>query len=61
MIQLKSKVNKSEIMRELKKDAEVEFKNAWQKNLIIRVYLKGANDLFKKLHKVDNLTPLNRG
>lgn len=49
MITLKTKVNKSEIMRELKAEAKVSFENTWQKEMQIRAYMNGANDLFKKL------------
>lgn len=49
MIKLKQEVNKSEIMRELKAEAEIAFENTWQKELQIRAYLNGAHDLFKKL------------
>ena len=49
MIKLKQEVNKSEIMRELKAEAEIAFENTWQKEMQIRAYLNGAHDLFKKL------------
>ena len=49
MIKLKQEVNKSEIMRELKAEAEIAFENTWQKEMQIRAYMNGAHDLFKKL------------
>lgn len=49
MIKLKQEVNKSEIMHELKAEAEIAFENTWQKEMQIRAYLNGAHDLFKKL------------
>lgn len=49
MIKLKQEVNKSEIMRDLRVEAEIAFKNDWHKEIQIRAYLKGVHDLFKKL------------
>ena len=49
MIKLKQEVNKSEIMRELKAEAEIAFENTWQKEMQIRAYMNGAHNLFKKL------------
>jgi hypothetical protein len=49
MIKLKQEVNKSEIMRELKAEAEIAFENTWQKEMKIQAYMNGAHDLFKKL------------
>jgi hypothetical protein len=52
MIKLKQEVNKSEIMRELKKEVEIAFEHTWQKEMKIMAYLNGAYDLFKKLRLI---------
>ena len=49
MIKLKSEVNKREIMRQLRTEAEIAFENTWQKDMQIRAYMNGAHDLLKKL------------
>ena len=56
MIKLKQEVNKSEIMRELKAEAEIAFENTWQKDIQIRAYMNGAHDLLKKL-RISNVIP----
>lgn len=49
MIKLKSEVNKSEIMRKLKAEANKRYENAYEKEYAIEQFLLGAESLFKKL------------
>lgn len=58
MIKLKSEVNKSEITRQLKAEAEKMYEESWQKEIKIQAYLNGVHDLFKKLRISENDNPL---
>jgi hypothetical protein len=49
MIKLKSEVNKSQIMRELKEEAKNMYDNAYEGENAIEQFLLGAESLFKKL------------
>ena len=49
MIKLKSEVNKSQIMRELKAEAKARYDNAYEGEYAIEQFLLGAESLFKKL------------
>jgi hypothetical protein len=49
MIKLKTEVNKSAIMRELRKEAESMYDNAYEGEYAIEQFLNGAEALFKKL------------
>lgn len=49
MIKLKSEVNKSQIMRELKAEAKDIYDNAYEGEYAIEQFLLGAESLFKKL------------
>ena len=49
MIKLKSEVNKSQIMRELKAEAKAMYDNAYEGEYAIEQFLLGAESLFKKL------------
>ena len=53
MIKLKTEVNKSQVMREMKMAAIKSFENTWQKELKLRVYMGGCYDLFKKLRSTE--------
>lgn len=49
MIQLKDKVNKAAIMRELKAIADERYENAWEADLCKVEFINGAEALFKLL------------
>lgn len=49
MIKLKTEVNKSAIMRELRKEAESMYDSAYEGEYAIEQFLNGAEALFKKL------------
>lgn len=49
MIKLKSEVNKSQIMRELRAEANERYDNAYEGEYAIEQFLLGAESLFKKL------------
>lgn len=49
MIQLKDKVNKAAIMRELKAIADERYENAWEADLRKEEFINGAEALFKLL------------
>jgi hypothetical protein len=49
MIKLKSEVNKSQIMRELKEEAKNMYDDAYEGEYAIEQFLLGAESLFKKL------------
>jgi hypothetical protein len=49
MIKLKAKVNKSEIIRRLKIEADKRFKDSWQPELQSESFMKGVEELFKQL------------
>lgn len=50
---IKTELNKSAIMRELRKEAEIMYDNAYEREYAIEQFLKGAEALFKKLPKPD--------
>ena len=50
MINLKNRINKSDTMRKLRKEAEKEYESCWQPKLQIEAFLKGAESLLKLLH-----------
>jgi len=49
MIKLKSKVNKSQIMRELRKEADKIYENSWEREYAIEKFMEGAESLFNLL------------
>ena len=53
MIKLKAKVNKSEIIRRLKIEANKRFKDSWQPELQSESFMKGVEELFKQLRLDD--------
>jgi|TARA_B110000259_G_C13744880_1_gene294008 hypothetical protein len=53
MIKLKAKVNKSEIIRRLKIEADKRFKDSWQPELQSESFMKGVEELFKQLRLDD--------
>jgi hypothetical protein len=53
MIKLKGKVNKSKIIRRLKIEANERFKDSWQPELQSESFMKGVEELFKKLRLDD--------
>jgi len=53
MIKLKTEVNKSAIMRELRKEAESMYDAAYEGEYAIEQFLNGAEALFKKLRIAD--------
>mgnify|MGYP000875312265 CR=1 FL=1 len=55
MIKLKSKVNKSAIMRELRKELERRYtSNCWEYELQIKAHMEGAEILFDMLRLPKN-------
>lgn len=50
MIKLKSKINKSATMRELRKEAEKGYKHSWQPEIQVEAFMKGAEALLNLLH-----------
>lgn len=53
MIKLKKEVNKSAIMRELRKAAEKKYERSWQPELQVEAFMKGAETLLKLLSIAD--------
>jgi hypothetical protein len=49
MIKLKSEVNKSTVMREIRKEAEKMYDGCYEKELRIEAYIRGAEMLFDLL------------
>jgi hypothetical protein len=49
MIELKDRINKSQALRTIRKDAEKIYKESWQPELQIEAYVKGAEAI---LHMV---------
>jgi len=49
MVKLKDKVNKTKIMGELLRDAEIGYHDSWQSELQIEAYMNGAERLFNLL------------
>jgi aryl-phospho-beta-D-glucosidase BglC (GH1 family) len=49
MIKLKKEVNKSAIMRELRKEAEKMYENSWEREYTIEKFMEGAESLFNLL------------
>jgi len=54
MIKLKSEVNKTQLLKELKETAEAAFKESWQPELQVKAYMDGAKELLEKL-KIETL------
>lgn len=49
MVTLKSKVIKSQLMRELKKEAQYQYNGYYERDLHIEAFLDGVKALFEKL------------
>jgi hypothetical protein len=49
MIKLKKEVNKSAIMRELRKEADKMYENSWEREYAIEKFMEGAESLFNLL------------
>lgn len=49
MIKLKKEVNKSAVMRELRKEAEKKYENSWEREYAIEKFMEGAESLFNLL------------
>ena len=49
MIKLKSEVNKSAVMRELRKNAEFRYNGCYKSEIKIEAYIEGAEVLFNML------------
>jgi hypothetical protein len=49
MIKLKNEINKSAMLRELRKEAEQRYKDSWQPELQVEAFMKGAETLFNLL------------
>ena len=57
MIQLRSEVNKSEIMREVKKQAVKIYENSYQPDLQALAFIQGAEMIFDLLRLPDVVVP----
>ena len=49
MIKLKTEVNKSAVMRELRKEADKMYENSWEREYAIKKFMEGAESLFNLL------------
>ena len=49
MIKLRQEVNKSELLRELRKEAEEMYRPCWQPKLQVSAFMSGVESLFKLL------------
>ena len=49
MIKLRKEVNKSAIMRELRKEADKMYENSWEREYEIEKFMEGAESLFNLL------------
>jgi predicted membrane protein len=54
MIRLKEKINKSEIKRQLLKDAEYKYKSSWQPDLQILAFMDGVECALKEVQLKEN-------
>ena len=61
MIQLKNKVNKSALLRELKAEANEIYKESWQPEYTIKVFMYGVEALFKLLQLPDDVSDNDSG
>lgn len=50
MIKLKTQINKSATLRELRKEAEKGYEHSWQPELQVEAFMKGAEALLNLLH-----------
>lgn len=53
MIKLKDKVNRSETLRIVRKNAERIYKNCWKPEIQIEAYVEGVKDVLNYLHKLN--------
>ena len=53
MIKLKTEVNKSKLMRGLRKKASDKYKDAWESDYAVEKFMQGAEELFKLLRLGD--------
>lgn len=49
MIKLKKEINKSAVMRELRKEADKMYENSWEREYAIEKFMEGAESLFNLL------------
>lgn len=59
MIKLKTQINKSATMRELRKEAEKGYEHSWQPELQVEAFMKGAEALLNLLHLPRVSNPLS--
>lgn len=53
MIKLKSRINKSDVLRTIRRGAEKRYKDTWQPELQVEAYVKGAEALLNNLQVKD--------
>lgn len=51
MTELKPKINKAKLIRELKIKADLDYYNSWEKKYAKQCYLQGVKDTIEKLKK----------
>jgi|688.fasta_scaffold106501_7 hypothetical protein len=49
MIKLKTEVNKTQLLKELKESAETTYKDCYESESKVKVYMDGVKDLLEKL------------
>jgi len=49
MVKLKSSINKTDVLRKLRKEAEIGYEKSWEKEYALEYFMKGVERTFKEL------------